>query len=156
MFKIGKLDKLENEEIRIDTVSINRYDMTRKKQESFDTIEFNIKGSIQKDEYHFSFCLNCKPEKLLEITDEKRVDFKDYILQGETYLTINGITDIDPVINIYIIRCYRDRFAININFYTRPSIDDTYSGQIELDLNLDECMEKINKKEAREIVGYEG
>ena len=142
MFKIGKLEKLENEEIRIDTVSINHYDMIKKKQETFDTLEFNIKGNIKKEEYHFSFCLNCKPEKLLEITDAKRVDFKDYILQGETYLTINGITDIDPVTDIHIIRCYRDRFAINIDFYTSVSIDDIYSGQIELDLNLDECIKK--------------
>ena len=156
MFKIGKLNKIENEKLEVETIHQTQYNYQEKTQDEFDTLEFNIKGNIEEDHYLFSFCLNCRPEKLLEITDEKRVDFKDYILQGETYLTINGITDIDPVINIYIIRCYRDRFAINIDFYTRTSIDDTYSGQIELDLNLDECIKKLNKKDARELVGYEG
>lgn len=47
MFKIGQLEKIENEEFWVDTVNVNHYNYIDKTHESFETLEFNIKGNIE-------------------------------------------------------------------------------------------------------------
>ena len=53
MLKIAKLEKLENEKVRI--INNNTY------------ISFDIEGTINNEEYYFSFSLNCRKEELSEL-----------------------------------------------------------------------------------------
>ena len=140
MFKIAKLETLKNEEIEIEFINQTHYN--GKIKDEFSTLCFDIKGTIGEDKYFFSFCLNCRPEKLLEITDEKKADFTSYILEGNTYLTINGITDIDPKIKASVIRFLKNNFGICIDFFTDSGYDEVYSGQIEIEFNLDDYLNK--------------
>lgn len=138
MFKIGKLEKVKNEELTIDVVAGTRgyFDKEKKKSiwEEYKTLSFDISG----DNYSFGFELNCELEKLLEIPMEKTIDFKDYIFPGETWLNIKDLNGIEPEMDISIIRYLNNKFLITIYFYTEYSYDgDTYSGMIEIDFNLD-------------------
>ena len=81
MFKIAKLEKVNNENITIDYITQQRsgYELGKKiKDETFKTLTFDISG----DNYSFSFTLNCKIEKFLEIPMNETIDFKDYIFEG--------------------------------------------------------------------------
>ena len=66
MFKIAKLEKLENEKVKI--INNNTY------------ISFDIEGTINDEEYSFSFSLNCGKEELSELVQSKEIDFNKYIL----------------------------------------------------------------------------
>ena len=85
MFKIAKLEKVNNEELKISLVTQEHhsYENGKKSSECFKTLSFDISG----DDYSFSFDLNCKLEKLLEIPMNETIDFKDYIFRGETWLS---------------------------------------------------------------------
>lgn len=137
MFKIGKLNKIENEKLEVETIHQTQYNYQEKTQDEFDTLEFNIKGNIEEDHYLFSFCLNCRPEKLLEITDEKRVDFTDYIFHSETFLYINDGHDMDFPVKYSIIRIFKNKFVISVYFYAEIDEKD-YSGTLEVELDLDD------------------
>ena len=137
MFKIGKLDKLEQEEIEVKTVHQTHYNYKEKIQDEYDTLEFNVKGNIKNKRFLYTFCLNCSPEKLLEITDEKKVDFTDYIFHSETFLYINNKHDMDFPAKYSIIRLYKNKFVISIHFYAEIDHKD-YSGTLELEIDLDD------------------
>lgn len=148
MFKIGKLNKTEKEKLEIKTVHQTHYNYKEKTQDEFDTLEFNIKGNIEEDHYLFSFCLNCRPENLLEITDEKKVDFTNYIFHSETFLYINDGHDMDFPVKYSIIRLYKNKFVISACFYAEIDNQD-YSGTLEIVLDLDDYMnikDKMSKK----------
>ena len=137
MFKIGKLDKIEQEEIEVKTVHQIHFNYKEKKQDEYDTLEFNIKGNIKNNNYLYTFCLNCRPEKLLEITDEKKVDFTDYIFHSETFLYINDKHDMDFPAKYSIIRLYKNKFVINVYFFAEIDHKD-YSGTLEIEIDLDD------------------
>lgn len=157
MFKIGKLETVQNESLEVIAVNHIIYDFKNKTEDKFSTLSFNVLGDIDEVKYSFSFDLNCRPEKLLEITNEKRIDFQDYILKSETFFTINGITDMDFPTNYSIIRLYNNVFVISINFFTTWSFtnDEVYGGQLELEFNLDDYLHIETDKNAKEITGYE-
>ena len=143
MFKIAKLEKVDNEKITIDYVTQQScgYEAGKKvKDETFKTLSFNISGT----NYSFKFYLNCKLEKLLEIPMNKTINFKDYIFEGGTSLDIaelNGYEE--PEINIKITRYLKNRFIIFLTFYTDYYSNDenNYSGMIEFSFNLDDYLE---------------
>lgn len=154
MLKIGKLEKIEQEELIIKTVHQTHYNYKEKTQDEFDTLEFTIKGNIDNNTYLYTFCLNCRPEKLLEITDEKRVDFTNYVFHSETFLYINDRHDMDFPAKYSIIRLYKNKFIIDVWFYAEIDNQD-YSGTLDLELDLDDYKNIKSKKATKEITGYD-
>ena len=135
MFKIGRLNNIDNEKIEINKISqeINRFINGEKFIDKFDGLEFNIYNS----KYSFSFCMNCPLEKLLELSINQSIDFKDYIFDGEIWFNVKEEISYDIElynIDIKINRYLKNRFLILIKFYA----GDEYSGVIELSFNLDD------------------
>lgn len=146
MFKIAKLEKVNNENVSISLViqEQSKYENGKKVSfEAFKTLSFDISG----DDYSFGFDLNCKLEKLLEIPMNEMMDLKDYIFDGETRLNVMGLNDVDPHMDIKIIRYLKNRFIIFLTFYTDYSYDDgsDYSGMIEFTFNLDDYLARDNE-----------
>lgn len=103
MFKIAKLENVNNEKVKINLITqeINSYNNGKKiSYETFKTLSFDISG----DNYSFSFDLNCKLEKLLEIPMNEIIDFKDYICANESWLNVKNLNGIEPIIDIKITR----------------------------------------------------
>lgn len=130
MFKIAKLEKLENEKVKI--INNNTY------------ISFDIEGIINNEKYNFSFSLNCGKEELSELVQSEEIDFNKHILPGETYLNVNGILYINPMTNftydIKICRWLRSKYIVNISFFSEENIqnDNIYSGKIEFEFDIDD------------------
>lgn len=130
MFKIARLEKLENEKVKI--INNNTY------------ISFDIEGTIDKEEYNFSFSLNCSKEELSELVYSNETDFNKYILSGETYLNVNGILYINPMTNftydVKICRWLQSKYIVNISFFSEEDIQnsDIYSGKIEFEFDIDD------------------
>lgn len=129
MFKIARLEKLGNEKVKI--INNNTY------------ISFDIEGTIDKEEYNFSFSLNCSKEELSELVHSNETDFNKYILSGETYLNVNGILYINPMTNftydVKICRWLQSKCIVNISFFSEEDIqnDNIYSGKIEFEFDID-------------------
>lgn len=143
MFKIAKLEKINNEKLTISFVSQQKcsYDNGKKvKDETFKTLSFNISAA----DYSFGFDLNCKLEKLLEMPMEE-MDFKDYILEGETWLNVDSLTIAEPEMNIKIRRYFKNKFIVFLAFYT-DYYDNNYSGIIEFEFDLDDYLEKVQER----------
>lgn len=130
MFKIAKLEKMENEKVKI--INNNTY------------ISFDIEGTINNEEYSFSFSLNCGKEELNELVQSKEIDFNKYILPGETYLNVNGIQYINPMTDftydIKICGWLQSKYIVNISFFSDEDIqnDNIYSGKIEFEFDIDD------------------
>ena len=137
MFKIAKLKDVNNERVNINYITQEKYKYENGKSilyESFKTLEFNISG----EDHSFSFSLNCKPEKLLEIPYSKTIDFDKFIIQGETWLNIKDFNGIEPEVDIKITRYLKNKFAIFIKFYASSNNDhNDYCGVIEFSFDLD-------------------
>lgn len=140
MFKIAKLDNVKNEVLTITPVTEERHgykDGKKDYDEVFKTLSFDISG----DNYSFSFDLNCRLEKLLEIPMSETIDFNEYVFGGETWLNVNGLNGVEPNMSIKITRYLKNKFIINILFNTDYSYDNNdYSGMIEFDFNLDDYL----------------
>lgn len=143
MFKIGKLEKVNNEKVTIDYVTQQKYAFNNGEKpslETFKTLSFDITG----DDYSLSFDLNCRLEKLLEIPNNETIDFSDYLFGGETWLNIKGANGVEPQMSIKKTRYLKNKFIIYLIFYTEYSYDDEdYSGMIEFTFNLDDYLDKI-------------
>ena len=101
MFKVAKLEKVDNEKVSINLVTQERNKYENGKvvlSETFKTLSFDISGG----NYSFSFNLNSKLEDLLEIPMNETLDFKDYIFGGETLLNVRNLNIIEPKIDIKI------------------------------------------------------
>ena len=129
MFKIAKLENVNNENVTINCYTLQKCssELGKKvKDETFKTLTFDVSG----DDYSLSFELNCKLEKLLEIPMNETIDF-------------NGV---EPEINIKITRYLKNKFIIFLTFYTDYSYDENdYSGMIEFTFNLDDYLGGENK-----------
>lgn len=141
MFRIAKLEKVNNENFNINLITQEQSQYENGKKisfEAFNTLSFDILG----DDYSFSFDLNCKLEKLLEIPINETMDFKDYIFGGETWLNIKDLNSVEPEIDIKITRYLNNRFIIFLIFYTDyySCDDDIYSGMVEFTFNLDDYL----------------
>lgn len=147
MFKVNKLIDVNDEKVIIDYVTHeeNWYNNGKIVSKSFKTLSFSIEGIINENEYTMSFDLNCKLEELLKIKPLKTIDFSGYLFWSETYFTINGITDMEPKVEITINRFLKNKFVILIHFYTEVLDNDrkTYSGIIEFDFDLDDYLKHI-------------
>lgn len=145
MFKIAKLEKVNNEKVSISLVTQEQSSYKNGKKvsfETFKTLSFDISG----DDYSFGFDLNCKLEKILEIPMNETIDFKDYIFGGENWLNIKELNGVEPVMDIKITRYLKNRFIIFLTFYTDYSYDDNdYAGIIEFTFNLDDYLDDENK-----------
>lgn len=143
MFKIGKLEKVENEEVTITLVKQEhkKYEKDGKVSvENFKTLSFNISG----DDYSLSFDLNCRLEKLLELTLGETIDFNDYIFEGETWLNTKEESNIEPQTDIKITRYIKNKYIILLTFYTdyMREDDNIYSGVVEFTFDLDDYLAK--------------
>lgn len=138
MFKIGKLQDVKDEKVNIKLVTQehNSFNNGKIHKNVFKTLSFDISGK----DYNFGFDLNCKLEKLLEIPMNETKDFNNYIFGGETWLNINGLNGFEPTMDIKITRYLRSKFIIYLTFYAYGLDDDTYSGMIEFDFNLDDYL----------------
>ena len=145
MFKIAKLENVNNESVTVNCVTQQNwsYELGKKvKDETFKTLTFDVSG----DDYSLSFELNCKLEKLLEIPMNETIDFKDYIFGSETWLNVRDLNGVEPEINIKITRYLKNKFIIFLIFYTDYSYDENdYSGMIEFTFNLDDYLGGENK-----------
>ena len=141
MFKVAKLENVNNENVDIKLVSheYTQYQDGKKiLTDSFNTLSFDISG----DNYSFGFDLNCKLEKLLEIPMNETIDFKGYVFEGETWFNVNGLNGVEPEMDIKITRYLKNKFIIFLTFYTDYSYDENdYSGIIEFTFNLDDYLE---------------
>ena len=136
MFKMANLKQVNNEKISINLIELtqNNYKNSKKiSHETFKTLSFNIFSN----NCDFSFNLNCKLEKLLEIPINETIDFKNYI--SESVFNIKGLNYIEPEINIKITRYLQNKFIINLTFYTNRNEND-YFGLIEFSFNLDDYL----------------
>lgn len=144
MFKVAKLEKVDNEQVTIEYVTQRQcaYDNGKKVlDESFKTLSFDVSG----DDYSLSFDLNCRLEKLLEIPMNETIDFDEYVFGGETWLNIRGMNGVEPQINVKITRYLKNKFIIFLTFYTDYSYDDEdYSGMIEFTFNLDDYLTNLD------------
>lgn len=114
MFKIGKLENVENEVININ-------DNT-----------FEIKG----ENYAFCFDLNCEIEKLREIPMNDIVDFSQYVSDSEKYINIGNRNGIEPHTDFKIIRSSERHFTINCTFFVDDETYDDYAGVIEISFDI--------------------
>ncbi len=77
-------------------------------------------------------------------TNKKKIDFNNYLLDNESFLNVNGITIIEPDMNIKITRYFKNKFIIFITFFNLNSTishnDADYSGIIEFEFNLDDYL----------------
>ncbi|MBQ9072425.1 MAG: hypothetical protein IJY25_04640 [Bacilli bacterium] len=142
MFKVNKLKNVSDEKIIIDYVTQDKYEVGKGIVDSFKTLSFSIEGKIDENEYTLCFDLNCKLEELLKIEPSKSIDFSSYLFNSETYFMVNGITNLDPKIEIRTNRYLKNKFVVLIYFYTDITLDDEiYSGIIEFSFNLDDYLE---------------
>ena len=133
MFKIAKLEELKNEKVTINPVTQQHNAVVNGKVESetFETLSFEISS----EDYSFSFDLNCKMDKLLEIPMSETIDFNDYIFHGETWLNIRGLNGMEADMDIKITRYLENKFVVYLRF---TSDSEDYSGAIEFSFDLDE------------------
>lgn len=140
MFKIAKLEKVNNEKVSINLITYeqSKYENGKKiLTEIVKTLSFDISG----DNYSFGFDLNCKLEKLLELPMNEIIDFKDYIFDGETWFNVKDLNGIEPLMNIKITRYLKNKFIIFLTFFTDYSYDENdYSGMAEFTFNLDDYL----------------
>lgn len=140
MFKIAKLEKVNNEKVSINLITYeqSKYENGKKiLTEIVKTLSFDISG----DNYSFGFDLNCKLEKLLELPMNETIDFKDYILDGETWFNVKDLNGIEPLMDIKITRYLKNKFIIFLTFFTDYSYDENdYSGMAEFTFNLDDYL----------------
>lgn len=134
MFKIAKLEQVNNEKVSINFIlqEKNNYDNGKNiKDERFKTLSFKVSGN----NYSIEFDLNCPMEET--------IDFKEYLSIGETLLNINGVNFIEPQINIKIRRYLKNQFSIFLTFNTEYNYDNIdYSGIVEFTFNLDNYLKK--------------
>ena len=142
MFKISKLNEVDEERLIVDygEFEINFYNP--KKIEKFKTLIFSIEGKLKNNNYCFSFSLNCKPSKLMEIKEKETTNFKKYLFETSAILTINGVAYLDPKYEININRYLMNNFVININFIseTDPYYDNIFCGIIEFEFDLNDYL----------------
>lgn len=140
MFKIAKLEKVNNEKVSINLITYeqSKYENGEKiLTEIVKTLSFDISG----DDYSFGFDLNCKLEKLLELPMNEIIDFKDYIFDGETWFNVKDLNGIEPLMDIKITRYLKNKFIIFLTFFTDYSYDENdYSGMAEFTFNLDDYL----------------
>lgn len=140
MFKIAKLEKVNNEKVSINLITYeqSKYENGEKiLTEIVKTLSFDISG----DNYSFGFDLNCKLEKLLELPMNETIDFKDYILDGETWFNVKDLNGVEPLMDIKITRYLKNKFIIFLTFFTDYSYDENdYSGMAEFTFNLDDYL----------------
>lgn len=140
MFKIAKLEKVNNEKVSINLIAYeqSKYENGEKiLTEIVKTLSFDISG----DNYSFGFDLNCKLEKLLELPMNEIIDFKDYIFDGETWFNVKDLNGIEPLMDIKITRYLKNKFIIFLTFFTDYSYDENdYSGMAEFTFNLDDYL----------------
>lgn len=140
MFKIAKLEKVNNEKVSINLITYeqSKYENGKKiLTEIVKTLSFDISG----DNYSFGFDLNCKLEKLLELPMNVIIDFKDYIFDGETWFNVKDLNGIEPLMDIKITRYLKNKFIIFLTFFTDYSYDENdYSGMAEFTFNFDDYL----------------
>jgi len=139
MFKLNKLEQVQEEIVNIDYVNIEKRNYVDKTTELFKTLTFSIEGKLNDKIYTFSFDLNCQLEELLKIPKNKTIDFKKYLFDSETMFYNGESTDLDVEIKITANRWIKNKFIIMIYFYAN---NDKYSGMIEFDFNLDDYLKK--------------
>lgn len=140
MFKIAKLEKVNNEKVSINLITYeqSKYENGEKiLTEIVKTLSFDISG----DNYSFGFDLNCKLEELLELPMNEIINFKDYIFDGETWFNVKDLNGIEPLMDIKITRYLKNKFIIFLTFFTDYSYDENdYSGMAEFTFNLDDYL----------------
>lgn len=137
MFKLAKLENIGNEKVDINLITLEE------KKESHQSISFEtLTFAISSDDYTFFFTLNCQLDKLLEIPLNETINFKDYVLESDYYLEVEGIADFDIKMDIKITRYLRNKFVIFLTFFTdyTKEQDDIHAGMIEFSFNLDDYL----------------
>ena len=156
MFKVAKLENVNNEKVSISLVTQEEAKFDNGKKTSFEAFK-TLTFDVSSDNYSLGFDLNCRLEKLLEIPMNETIDFKDYIFDGETWLNVNGLNGVEPQMNINITRYLKNKYIIFLTFYTDYSYDDNdYSGMIEFTFNLDDYLdnEKDNQEQYKGHKGF--
>ena len=142
MFKIGKIKKLENEEVIIKVIEHER-SSTRNGKHTYVTVK-SLAFRIVAGEYSFIFVMNKDLKQLLDMPMNETIDFSPYLFTGETFFDIGDKSSfMDPPMDIKINRYLDNCYEITVHFDTSEinSITD-YSGFIQFDFDLDNFLEK--------------
>lgn len=138
MFKIGKIKQIQDEKLKIEKTGYRhgRYIDGKTEYEKVEVLSFKI----ENDNYSFSFMLNCKLNKLLELPMNESIDFQKYLFMDEVILKVNGTRSYCNLeMNIKIYRYFENKYEISLCFYTEES-DDDYTGLIRFEFDLDDYL----------------
>ena len=141
MFKVNKLIESKDEKLEISYINNEVYKPKEKFRDSFKSLYFDFTGKINNDEYNLTFALNCRNEVLLDFPLNEQIDLKKYMLGGETFFYVNDEYDIDPEMNIVIMRYLKNNFIIHIKLNANVGNRyGDYAAIIEFEFNLDDYL----------------
>lgn len=142
MFKVGKLNDVNNEKLEVDRLYFTKKNFIKKTSEEINALRFSYSGNIGNDEYSLSFALNCPDEVIMKFPLTEKVDLKDYIFEGETFFVVNNEGDIDPYMDISIMKYFNNTFIINARIQTSNKTDEIYTATLEFEFNLNDYIVK--------------
>ena len=151
MFKIGKLEDINNEKVDISLFNQEKtYFKEGKKDrtEAFKSLSFKVSA----EDYSIGFDLNCKLEDLYKIPMHETIDFKKYILSGETFFRIKKDDSIEPEMNIKVTRYTESNFIVYLTFSTDRR-NYYYSGIIEFEFDLNDYINKEPEDDSVNVFG---
>lgn len=125
MFKISKYVDSDKENVEIYPLEIEINDKKSK------TLAVEVNGCLGDDDYTFRFIFN-DIEKIfnIEVNDEVCLD-ENYLFEGETMFTYNGVTDLDTTCDIDLFRIDNNNYEFNISFNAHE-----YNGIISFEHDL--------------------
>lgn len=141
MFKVNKLIDSKEEKLEISHLNNEIYIPKEKIRDSYKVLYFDYTGKINEDEYNLTFALNCRNEVLLDFPMNEQIDLKKYILCGETFFYVNDEYDIDPEMDIVIMRYLKNNYIIHIKLNANVGNRfGSYAAIIEFEFNLDDYL----------------
>ncbi len=141
MFKANKLNESKDEKLEISYINNEIYNPKEKTRDSFKSLSFDFTGKINNDEYCLSFALNCRNEVLLDFPLNEQINLKKYIHGGETFFYVNNEYDIDPEMDIIIMRYIKNNYIIRVKINANLGIKiGDYAAIIEFEFNLDDYL----------------
>ena len=145
MFKTNKLLDAENEKLEIERLPFTKNNYITKTEEHINALRFHYCGNIGNDKYELAFALNCPDEVIMNFPLTEEVDIKKYIFTGETFYVVNGQCDIDPRMEITMMKYFNNTYIVNAHLLSSTrgvSKDEIYAADIEFEFNLNDYMIK--------------
>lgn len=141
MFKVSKLIETKDEIVNINYINNELYKYKEGLKDSYKSLHFEISGNIKNTNYTLTFALNCRNEVLLDFPMNEKINIKDYILHSETFFYVNDKEDMDPDIEIIMMRYLKNNYIVYIKGLADLGIHNgKYASIIEFEFNLDDYL----------------